>query len=133
MTQKGSYRFSERTRNVIEKVKQTQEIRSNNKAIEYMIAEFDRRQSLSEELLSLYENRYGAELEALKQSTRAMETQLAILVDLVNSLTLHFGLQNLSSVEFDPSPLYTQARESQRSRLARKKQIYDHKHRNYKE
>lgn len=133
MTQKGSYRFSERTRNVIEKVKQTQEIRSNNKAIEYMIAEFDRRQSLSEELLSLYENRYGAELEALKQSTRAMEIQLAILVDLVNSLTLHFGLQNLSSVEFDPSPLYTQARESQRSRLARKKQIYDHKHRNYKE
>lgn len=133
MTQKGSYRFSERTRNVIEKVKQTQEIRSNNKAIEYMIAEFDRRQSLSEELLSLYENRYGAELEALKQSTRAMETQLAILMDLVNSLTLHFGLQKLSSVEFEPSPLYTQARESQKSRLARKKQIYDHKHRNYKE
>lgn len=133
MKKAASYRLSEQAIQVIEETKRSKELTSNAEALEAIIGAYARQQTLPEEFLTLYENRYGAELETLKQSTRAMETQLAILVDLVNSLTIHFGLQNLSSVEFEPSPLYTQARDSQKSRLARKKQIHDHKHRNYKE
>ena len=124
-----SYRIPKETERIIQGVMQEKKFTSENAALIYIVDEFEKRKGLADEIADSLIERDKKYRERLRWATRTAELNSQMLLDAVNTILIHKGLENCCATHILMSPVLEQSKKSIERRIEHFKQEKDNRER----
>lgn len=129
---KKIFDLSEEEVALLDKVKEEKKLISQVAALRYILKSYEEKEDkrkLIEEAISVYETEVKGFHDRLKWSTTMAERNTIMILDVLNTMLFHEGIENCILVEDIENPVVARSREIMKKKLAHFKQQKDNRKR----
>lgn len=129
---KKIFDLSEKEIALLDKVKEEKELISQVAALRHILKSYEEKEDkrkLIEEAISVYETEVKGFHDRLKWSTTMAERNTIMILDVLNTMLFHEGIENCILVEDIENPVVARSREIMKKKLAHFKQQKDNRKR----
>jgi hypothetical protein len=114
---------------IVKRVMEEQKLVSESATVSFIINEYAKQKTLSEEIVERINKENKAWMERVRWATKTAEVNSQILIDAINTMLLIQGVKYCSHIEYDKSPVIEQSEEKIKERIAHFKQEKDNRKR----
>lgn len=121
---------------IIEGVREQNNFKTQVEALRYILQshkntgrETERNKEIAEEVLEIFLKSYEASWKRLYMSTRQTDKKISILMDAVNTVLVENAYEHNISVDIAESPVFSEAKESLKVKIQKRKQYRDRQRR----
>lgn len=129
---KKIFDLSEKEIALLDKVKEEKELISQVAALRHILKSYEEKEDkrkLIEEAISVYETEVKGFHDRVKWSTTMAERNTIMILDVLNTMLFHEGIENCILVEDIENPVVARSREIMKKKLAHFKQQKDNRKR----
>lgn len=121
---------------IIEGVREQNNFKTQVEALRYILQshkntgiETERNKEIAEEVLEIFLKSYEASWKRLYMSARQTDKKISILMDAVNTVLVENAYEHNISVDIAESPVFSEAKESLKVKIQKRKQYRDRQRR----
>ena len=123
------FSLSENNLLFIKKIQQERHLTSESAAVNYVISEYERRLTLANEVVELFNTYNESYMERLKWATQTAEQNSQVILDVLNTLLYEFQSESCISVEKLIHPVILESQTEMKKRITYFKQKKDNRNR----
>lgn len=120
-----NYILSEKSLEILHQVMKERHLKSETAALEYVLLQYEIRQSMEERFSQIISERYAEVLESTRAAARQTEIHAQLIVDAVNTILIERGYAVCYPADEEPSPVLAESERRRKRNLTRQKQIKD--------
>ncbi len=122
-----NYILKESSLQILQGVMEKRGLKSETAALEFILADYARRDSLASEIGDVLTERFLPVIKSIKATSALGANNSEVLMDCINTMLQERGSARCYTIDSEPSPVMLDADEARKQRAAKRKQKQDNR------